>query len=102
MELSTYWLSALLSAARKSLSLKTQRSMWKTMAPFSSVMDWNSVEKGLRRLAFESGIVSEARAPEPHFWIEERDESGRSARIQDTVSAGRGASTGACRGRGSD
>jgi hypothetical protein len=32
--------------------------MWKIMAPFSKVIDWNSGEKGLRWLALERGIVS--------------------------------------------
>ena len=58
IELSVYWLSAPLSVARKALSPISQRSMWKIIAPFSSVIDWNSGEKGLRRLTLESGIVS--------------------------------------------
>ena len=58
MALSVYWLSAPLSVARKALSPISQRSMWKIMAPFSRVIDWNSGEKGLRRPALESGMVS--------------------------------------------
>ena len=34
----------------------SQRSMWKIMAPFSRVMDWNCGEKGSRRPMLESGI----------------------------------------------
>ena len=58
MPWSVYWLSAPFSVARKALSPISQRSMWKIMAPFSRVMDWNSGENGLRRPALESGMVS--------------------------------------------
>ena len=58
MELSVYWLSAPLRMCQKALSPTSQRSMWKIMAPFSRVMDWNWGEKGSRRPALESGMVS--------------------------------------------
>ena len=58
MPWSVYWLSAPLSVARNALSPISQRSMWKIMAPFSSVIDWNSGENGLSRLALDSGMVS--------------------------------------------
>jgi hypothetical protein len=44
--------------AGKTLSPTSQRSMWKIMAPFSRVMDWNWGEKGSRRPTLERGVVS--------------------------------------------
>ncbi len=58
IELPVNWLSAPLSVARKAWSPISQRSMWKIMAPFSRVIDWNSGEKGLRWLALDRGMVS--------------------------------------------
>ena len=63
MPSSVYWLNAPLRVARNSLSPISPRSMWKIIAPFSRVIDWNSGEKGFMRLALESGMVSYASAP---------------------------------------
>ena len=43
---------------RKASSPISQRSMWKTIAPFSRVIDWNCGEKGVQRPTLDSGMVS--------------------------------------------
>jgi hypothetical protein len=47
-----------LERGQEGLVADLPRSMWKIMAPFSRVMDWNSGEKGLRRPALDRGMVS--------------------------------------------